>query len=221
MIEEQLQPDKFDVCITSYEMIIRESGAFRKFAWRYLIVDEVSNAAAALTNTAAALTSHHLPLTTHHLPQQAHRMKNEESKLSQVLRSFSSHSRLLITGTPMQNNLHELWALLNFLLPDVFSSSEDFDSWFDLSDKKVEEEVIGQLHKVLRPFLLRRVKTDVEGSIPPKKELLVYTQVRASEQAAHPLLPTHRHRHLQESSSSKHTSTLITTSFHPPPHHHH
>ena len=144
-------------------------------------------------------------------------MKNEESKLSQVLRSFSSHSRLLITGTPMQNNLHELWALLNFLLPDVFSSSEDFDSWFDLSDKKVEEEVIGQLHKVLRPFLLRRVKTDVEGSIPPKKELLVYTQVGASEQAAHP--PSHpRHRHLQES-SSKQAHPPSTPP--PPPHHHH
>ena len=52
--------------------------------------------------------------------------------LSQVLRSFDSHSRLLITGTPLQNNLHELWALLNFLLPDIFNSSEDFDSWFDL-----------------------------------------------------------------------------------------
>merc|ERR1719460_3133511 len=142
-----MQPDRFDVCITSYEMVIRESNAFRKFAWRYLIVDE------------------------------AHRMKNEESKLSQVLRSFSSHSRLLITGTPMQNNLHELWALLNFLLPDVFSSSEDFDTWFDISDKKVEEDVISQLHKVLRPFLLRRVKVDVASSIPPKKELIVYTQL--------------------------------------------
>ena len=72
-------------------------------------------------------------------------MKNEESKLSQVLRSFDSHSRLLITGTPMQNNLHELWALLNFLLPDVFDDSADqFDEWFDLSDKKVEQEVITQ-----------------------------------------------------------------------------
>uniref|UniRef100_A0A7S2IVN3 Chromatin-remodeling complex ATPase n=1 Tax=Haptolina brevifila TaxID=156173 RepID=A0A7S2IVN3_9EUKA len=147
MIDERLHPDGFDVCITSYEMIIKEQHAFRKLAWRYLIVDE------------------------------AHRMKNEESKLSQVLRSLDSHSRLLITGTPMQNNLHELWALLNFLLPDVFSSADQFDSWFDLSDKKVEEEVISKLHKVLRPFLLRRVKADVEGSIPPKKELLVYTQL--------------------------------------------
>ena len=88
------------------------------------------------------------------------------TKLSQVLRSFSSHSRLLITGTPMQNNLHELWALLNFLLPDIFTSADDFNSWFDITDKQVEQEVISQLHKVLKPFLLRRVKADVEGSIP-------------------------------------------------------
>lgn len=147
LIEEELQPDCFDVCVTSYEMVIREANAFRKFSWRYLIVDE------------------------------AHRMKNEESKLSHVLRSFSSHSRLLVTGTPMQNNLHELWALLNFLLPDIFKSADDFDSWFDLKDKQVEQEVISKLHKVLRPFLLRRVKTEVESSIPPKQELLVYTQL--------------------------------------------
>ena len=139
IIDEEMRPDMFDVCITSYEMVIREQNAFRKFSWRYLIVDE------------------------------AHRLKNEESKLAQVLRSFSSHSRLLITGTPLQNNLHELWALLNFLLPDVFHSADQFDEWFDLKDKQVEQEVISQLHKLLRPFLLRRVKTEVEGSIPPKQ----------------------------------------------------
>ena len=72
---------------------------------------------------------------------------------AQVLRSMESHSRLLITGTPMQNNLHELWSLLNFLLPDVFKSADDFDNWFDLTDKTVEQEIITQLHKVLLPSL--------------------------------------------------------------------
>lgn len=71
--------------------------------------------------------------------------------LSQVVRLYSSQYRLLLTGTPLQNNLHELWALLNFLLPDVFSSAEDFDSWFNLKgvDKSVEQQaVIEKLHKV-------------------------------------------------------------------------
>ena len=103
MIDVEMQPGKFDVIVTSYEMVIREQGAFRKFAWRYLIVDE------------------------------AHRMKNEESKLAQVLRSLSTHSRLLITGTPLQNNLHELWALLHFLHPEIFASSDAFDRAFDHS----------------------------------------------------------------------------------------
>lgn len=55
---------------------------------------------------------------------EAHRIKNEKSKLSEIVREFRTANRLLLTGTPLQNNLHELWALLNFLLPDVFNSSE-------------------------------------------------------------------------------------------------
>ncbi|KAJ2297917.1 chromatin remodeling complex Adenosinetriphosphatase, partial [Coemansia sp. RSA 2706] len=81
--------------------------------------------------------------------------------------------RLLITGTPLQNNLHELWALLNFLLPDVFGSSEVFDEWFEKGEDD-QEQVVQQLHKVLQPFLLRRVKSDVEHSLLPKKEINLY-----------------------------------------------
>ncbi|CAG8506988.1 12527_t:CDS:10, partial [Acaulospora colombiana] len=99
--------------------------------------------------------------------------QNENSMLSQIVRVFKSRNRLLITGTPLQNNLHELWALLNFLLPDVFSSSEDFDSWFN-SQGGDQDSVIQQLHKVLRPFLLRRIKSDVEKSLLPKKEINLY-----------------------------------------------
>jgi SWI/SNF-related matrix-associated actin-dependent regulator of chromatin subfamily A member 5 len=68
----------------------------------------------------------------------------------------------------LQNNLHELWALLNFLLPDIFGNSEAFDQWFTNHDQD-QETVVQQLHKVLRPFLLRRVKSDVEKSLLPKK----------------------------------------------------
>lgn len=104
---------------------------------------------------------------------QAHRIKNEESSLSQVIRLFTSRNRLLITGTPLQNNLHELWALLNFLLPDVFGDSEAFDQWFSGQDRD-QDAVVQQLHRVLRPFLLRRVKSDVEKSLLPKKEVNLY-----------------------------------------------
>lgn len=68
----------------------------------------------------------------------------------QVVRMFRTSFRLLITGTPLQNNLHELWALLNFLLPEVFASAEAFDEWFTVKDKDSEAEVVEQLHKVDR-----------------------------------------------------------------------
>ncbi|KXS97354.1 hypothetical protein AC578_10729 [Pseudocercospora eumusae] len=143
LIQERLVDEKFDVCITSYEMILREKSHLKKFAWEYIIIDE------------------------------AHRIKNEESSLAQIIRIFNSRNRLLITGTPLQNNLHELWALLNFLLPDVFGDSEAFDSWFNNQDAD-QDTVVQQLHRVLRPFLLRRVKSDVEKSLLPKKELNLY-----------------------------------------------
>jgi len=82
-----------------------------------------------------------------------------------------------VTGTPLQNNLHELWALLNFLLPDVFGSSEDFDSWFTFhstAEESEKENIVQQLHKVLKPFLLRRLKAEVEKSLKPKKEVKLY-----------------------------------------------
>ncbi|KAG2597605.1 hypothetical protein PVAP13_5KG237900 [Panicum virgatum] len=138
-----LQPGKFDVCVTSFEMAIKEKTALRRFSWRYIIIDE------------------------------AHRIKNENSLLSKTMRIYNTNYRLLITGTPLQNNLHELWALLNFLLPEIFSSAETFDEWFQISGENDQQEVVQQLHKVLRPFLLRRLKSDVEKGLPPKKETIL------------------------------------------------
>lgn len=145
LILTQLMTCDFDVVIVSYEIVIREKSYFKKFDWQYVVVDE------------------------------AHRIKNEESLLSQIIRLFHSQNRLLITGTPLQNNLHELWALLNYILPDVFSESESFDSWF--SNKDDEDNMVSQLHKVLKPFLLRRIKADVEKSLLPKQELNVYVKM--------------------------------------------
>ncbi|KAH0542035.1 hypothetical protein FGG08_003499 [Glutinoglossum americanum] len=160
LINDRLIDEKFDVCITSYEMILREKAHLKKFAWEYIIVDEVGTLPMNLV----------LPELT---LGKAHRIKNEESSLAQIIRLFNSRNRLLITGTPLQNNLHELWALLNFLLPDVFGESEAFDQWFS-GQEGDQDQVVQQLHRVLRPFLLRRVKSDVEKSLLPKKEVNLY-----------------------------------------------
>lgn len=90
------------------------------------------------------------------------------------MRTLKSRHRLLLTGTPLQNNLHELWALLNFLLPEAFSSHEDFDSWFQDAECLESEGLVKRLHTILRPFLLRRLKSDVEKGLAPKKELKLY-----------------------------------------------
>ncbi|KAG5883525.1 hypothetical protein JTB14_019292 [Gonioctena quinquepunctata] len=143
-IRDVMMPGDWDVCVTSYEMCIKEKSVFKKFNWRYMVIDE------------------------------AHRIKNEKSKLSEILREFKTTNRLLLTGTPLQNNLHELWALLNFLLPDVFNSSDDFDEWFNTNQCLGDNSLVERLHAVLKPFLLRRLKSEVEKRLKPKKELKVY-----------------------------------------------
>ena len=98
-------------------------------------------------------------------------------------RSNQAETRLLSLPPSLpplfQNNLHELWALLNFLLPDVFSSSDQFDEWFNLEidDAEQKQRLITQLHKILRPFMLRRLKADVEKSLPKKTETLVFCEM--------------------------------------------
>jgi SWI/SNF-related matrix-associated actin-dependent regulator of chromatin subfamily A member 5 len=125
------------VVVTTYEICNLEKNTLNKFAWSYLIIDE------------------------------AHRLKNEASTFSKTVRQFETRYRILLTGTPLQNSLHELWALLNFLVPDVFASSEQFDEWFnlDIDDADEKNKLISQLHKILRPFMLRRLKADVEKSL--------------------------------------------------------
>uniref|UniRef100_A0A914YR45 Uncharacterized protein n=1 Tax=Panagrolaimus superbus TaxID=310955 RepID=A0A914YR45_9BILA len=144
IVSEQLAPGTYDVLVTSFEMVLRCMAFLKKITWKYTVIDE------------------------------AHRIKNENSKLALCVRQLKSKHRLLLTGTPLQNNLHELWALLNFLMPEMFSNSEDFDSWLATSDKMNTEEIVKRLHRILQPFLLRRIKADVEKSLLPKKELKVY-----------------------------------------------
>lgn len=144
---------EWDVLVTTYEIFNLEKTALSKIAWRFIIIDE------------------------------AHRLKNEASQFSQNIRTLNTEHRLLLTGTPLQNNLHELWALLNFLLPEVFASSEQFDEWFnlDVDDTEAKQRMISQLHKILRPFMLRRLKVDVEKSLPPKTETILFTGLSVAQ----------------------------------------
>ncbi|KAL7468526.1 hypothetical protein ACHAXS_008749 [Conticribra weissflogii] len=157
-VSNELRPDpttgkhKFDALVCSYEAVLKEKSALGKIPWRYLIIDE------------------------------AHRIKNENSSLSKAVRLLNTGFRLLITGTPLQNNLHELWALLNFLLPEIFGDSEQFDEWFSMSGKEGQENVIRKLHTVLRPFMLRRVKKDVACALPPKKETKLFIGLTEMQQ---------------------------------------
>ncbi|KAF9516064.1 hypothetical protein BS47DRAFT_1371876 [Hydnum rufescens UP504] len=150
IITSRLLPQKFEVLVTSYEICLREKNAFKKLSFEYIVIDE------------------------------AHRIKNMDSLLSQIVRAFSSRGRLLITGTPLQNNLQELFALLNFICPEIFSDYSDLDSFLHkgdaegLSEADASARVVAALHKILRPFLLRRVKSDVEKNLLPKKEINIY-----------------------------------------------
>ncbi|ORX71159.1 hypothetical protein DL89DRAFT_274414 [Linderina pennispora] len=128
----------------------------------------------------------------HMIIDEGHRLKNTQSKLATILTTYyNTRYRLILTGTPLQNNLPELWALLNFVLPRVFSSVQSFDEWFntpfagaggqDKIELNEEEQllIIKRLHKVLRPFLLRRMKKDVEVDLPDKVEHVIKCSMSA------------------------------------------
>ncbi|KAL6273929.1 hypothetical protein ACE6H2_024621 [Prunus campanulata] len=159
----------FPIIVTSYEVAMADARRFlRHYKWKYLVVDE------------------------------GHRLKNSKCKLLQQLKFLPIENKILLTGTPLQNNLAELWSLLNFILPDIFSSHEEFESWFDLAGKcngeammeeleeKRKAQMVAKLHAILRPFLLRRMKTDVEQMLPRKKEIILYASM------------TEHQKHLQE-----------------------
>lgn len=132
-------------------------------------------------------------------------MKNTQSKLVQTLTQYyHSRYRLILTGTPLQNNLPELWALLNFVLPKVFNSVKSFDEWFNTpfansgtGDKiELNEEeallIIRRLHKVLRPFLLRRLKKDVESELPDKVEKVIKVRMSALQSQLYRQMKKHK-----------------------------
>lgn len=144
------KPNAFHVCITSYKLVIQDHQSFRRKKWKYLILDEAQN------------------------------IKNFKSQRWQLLLNFSTEQRLLLTGTPLQNNMMELWSLMHFLMPNFFESHRAFEELFSkpmtgMVEGNVEynETIIIKLHKVLRPFLLRRLKSEVEKQMPKKYEHVV------------------------------------------------
>ena len=172
--QQQIRYGNFQVLLTTYEFIIKDRPVLSKVKWLHMIVDE------------------------------GHRMKNAGSKLSSTITQYyHTRYRLILTGTPLQNNLPELWALLNFVLPNIFKSVKSFDEWFntpfantggqDKMDLSEEEQllVIRRLHKVLRPFLLRRLKKDVEKDLPDKQERVIKCNFSALQAKLYTQLVNH------------------------------
>jgi ATP-dependent helicase STH1/SNF2 len=172
--QEKIRQGKFQVLLTTYEYIIKDRPILSKIKWFHMIIDE------------------------------GHRMKNTQSKLSATITNYySTRFRLILTGTPLQNNLGELWAMLNFVLPTIFKSVKTFDEWFntpfantggqDKMELNEEEQilVIRRLHKVLRPFLLRRLKKDVEKDLPDKTEKVIKCKFSALQSRLYKQMVTH------------------------------
>ncbi|KAI6021044.1 SNF2 family N-terminal domain-containing protein [Pisolithus marmoratus] len=163
----------FPVVVTTYEMIIRDRPHLSKYNWGYIVVDE------------------------------GHRLKNLNCKLIQEIKRYPSAGRMILTGTPLQNNLSELWSLLNFILPDIFDDLDAFQEWFNLGTLQSRmspsqaTQLISTIHGILKPFLLRRLKVDVLGkSLPPKKEYVIYCPLSVEQRNLYDAIVEGSLRHL-------------------------
>lgn len=151
---------QFHVAITSYQMVVSDVAYFQKMKWQYMILDE------------------------------AQAIKSSQSSRWKCLLSFHCRNRLLLTGTPIQNNMQELWALLHFIMPSLFDSHEEFSDWFSKdieshaqSNSKLNEDQLKRLHMILKPFMLRRVKKHVQKELGDKIELDVFCDLTYRQRA--------------------------------------
>ena len=140
--------DKYDVVVTTYDMVRTKEllAIWARIFFRYVVLDE------------------------------GHKIKSMDTLISRAVRALNSENRLLLTGTPLQNNLVELVALLNFLHPDIFTNAKEFEAAFHIgngSNSTFDEERLIQAQKVLNLFMLRRKKDQVEKLLPTKMETKV------------------------------------------------
>lgn len=141
---------KSNCVITSYQVAVSDEAIISKIKWQYMILDE------------------------------AQAIKSINSQRWKILLNFKSRNRLLLTGTPIQNNMQELWSLLHFIMPTLFDSLTEFSEWFskDIENRsKVEEEQINKLHTILKPFMLRRNKNDIKDEIGSKEIINVFCEM--------------------------------------------
>lgn len=140
-----------DVVITTPEIVVSDDASeLMQVGWEVLVVDE------------------------------AHRLKNHTSKLGTVLRSnkFDFRHTILLTGTPIQNNVEEFWTLLHFIDPEAY---DDLDAFLERFGKIETQETVNELHSEIRPYILRRLKEDVEKSVPPKEETLIEVELTVAQ----------------------------------------
>lgn len=150
----------FHVCVTSYQLVVSDVAYFQKMRWQYMILDE------------------------------AQAIKSSQSSRWKCLLGFHCRNRLLLTGTPIQNNMQELWALLHFIMPSLFDSHDEFSEWFSKdieshaqSNTKLNEDQLKRLHMILKPFMLRRVKKHVQKELGDKIELDVFCDLTYRQRA--------------------------------------
>lgn len=168
---------KINACLTTYEILLKDKPFLGSFQWAALLVDE------------------------------AHRLKNDESLLYKSLSTFDTNHRMLITGTPLQNSLKELWALLHFIMPEKYAVVSSgsylpfrFNSWeeFEADHNDKDHKGISSLHRKLEPYLLRRVKKDVEKSLPPKTEQILRVDMTAQQKQYYKWILTKNYRELSK-----------------------
>eukprot|EP00536_Pseudo-nitzschia_multiseries_P015086 jgi/Psemu1/216821/e_gw1.818.6.1 len=144
---------EYDVLLTTYDMVKVPTllTFFQRTFFHYLVLDE------------------------------GHKIKGHDTIIARTVRKLHAGNRLLLTGTPLQNNLFELWSLLNFLYPEVFTVAEPFDKHFDLKENIIDKAFLGKTQKLLELFMIRRLKQEVEKLIPEKLETKVYCPLSKSQ----------------------------------------